>query len=163
MQRRRAVLVLAVLIAASTIMTAMASTSTTLTWEKTFEVKNPEITAKILIGNPKIVGYPLTIWVSLRVQVPFEGDHHECKDNSLEDCNMSLYSVNGTYAANLFWLNATDNQWQLLQVLQNDTNVTLTCRWYTNTYVFTPMQIGQYKVVVTFTTDTATQTFTSED
>lgn len=163
MQRRRVAVVLAVLIAASAIVAAVASTGTTLTWEKTFEVKKPEITAKIKIGDDKIVGYPVKIWVSLRIQALSEENHTECGDHDTEHCNESIYSINGTYAANLLWLNTTDNQWQLLKILQPEINVTITCRWYTSTYVFTPTQEGQYKVVVTFTTDSETQTFTSGD
>jgi hypothetical protein len=163
MQTRKIALVLAILIAASAIMTALASTSSTLTWEKTFEVKKPEITAKIKIGDDRIVGYPVKIWVSLRIQLPFEENHDDCKDDYVQHCNESIYNVNGTYTADLFWLNTTDNQWQHLMVLQPETNVTITCSWYTSTYVFTPTQEGQYKVVVTFTTDSETETFTSGD
>ena len=163
MQTRKIALVLAILIAAGAIMTALASTSSTLTWEKTFEVKKPEITAKIKIGDDRIVGYPVKIWVSLRIQLPFEENHDDCKDDYIQHCNVSIYNVNGTYTADLFWLNTTDNQWQHLMVLQPETNVTITCRWYTSTYVFTPTQEGQYKIVVTFTTDSETKTFTSED
>lgn len=170
MQTRKVAVVLAVLMAASAIMTVVASTGSTLTWEKTFEVKRPEITAKIKIGDDRIVGYPVKIWVSLRIQLPSEEDHDDCKndhddcgDDYIHHCNESVYRVNGTYAADLFWLNTTDNLWQHLEILQPETNVTITCRWYTSTYVFTPTQEGQYKVVVTFTTDSETETFTSED
>jgi len=163
MQRRRIAVVLAMLIAASAIMAAVASTGSTLTWEKTFEVKRPEITAKIKIGDDRIVGYPVKIWVSLRIQLPSLENHDDCKDDYIQHCNESIYRVNGTYAADLFWLNTTDNQWQHLMILQPETNVTITCRWYTSTYVFTPTQEGQYKVVVTFAMDSETKTFTSED
>lgn len=163
MQTKRVAVLLAILIAASAIMTVVASTSSTLTWEKTFEVKKPEIAAKIKIGDDRIVGYPVKIWASLRVKLPLEEDHDDCKNDHTQHCNESVYRVNGTYTADLFWLNATDSIWQHLKVLQQETNVTITCRWYTNTYVFTPTQEGQYKVVVTFTTDSETETFTSED
>jgi hypothetical protein len=163
MQRRKVAVILALLIATSAIMTAVATTGSTLTWEKTFEVKKPEITAKIRIGDDRIVGYPVKIQVSLRIQVPSHEDQDNHEDDHTQNCNASIYNVkvNGTYAANLLWLNTTDNQWQQLKVLQPETNVTITCRWYTNTYVFTPMQEGQYKVVVTFTTGSETKTFTS--
>jgi hypothetical protein len=163
MQRKRVAVVLVMLIAASAIMAAVASTGTTQTWEKTFEVKKPEVTAKIKIGNDKIVGYPAKIWVFLRVQAPSEEDHTKCWDHEVKHCNESIYNINGTYAANLLWLNTTDNQWQQLKTLQPEINVTITCRWYTSIYVFTPTQEGQYKVVVTFTTNSETQTFTSGD
>jgi hypothetical protein len=163
MQTRKIAVFLALLIAASAVMTAVASTGSTLTWEKTFEVKKPEVTARIKIGDDRIVGYPVKIWVSLRVQLPFEEDHGDCKKDSTCHYNESMYQINGTYAADLFWLKATDDQWQLVETLQSETNVTITCRWYTSNYVFTPTQEGQYKVVVTFTTDSETQTFTSED
>jgi hypothetical protein len=163
MQRKRVIIVLAMLITAGVILTAVASTGTMLTWEKTFEVKKPEITAKIKISNDRIVGYPVKIWVSLRIQAPSEESHTECWNHYKERCNETIYSINGTYAADLFWLNTTANQWQQLKTLQPEINVTITCRWYTNIYIFTPTQEGQYKVVVTFTTDSETQTFTSGD
>ena len=163
MQRRRIAVVLAILMAASAIMSVVASTGPTLTWEKTFEVKRPEITAKIKIGEDRIVGYPVKIWVSLSIQLPSEEDHDDCKNDYIQHCNESIYRVNGTYAANLFWHNTTDDQWQHLMILQPETNVTITCRWFMSTYVFTPTQEGQYKVVVTFTAGSETKTFTSED
>ena len=163
MQTRKVAVVLAILIAASTVMTVLASTGSTLTWEQTFEVKKLEITAKIKIGDDRIVGYPVKIWVSLRIQLPTEENQDDCKDDCIQHCNESIYSVNGTYTADLFWLNATDGNWQHLEILQAEMNVTITCRWYTSTYVFTPTQEGQYKVVVTFTTDSETTTFTSGD
>lgn len=177
MQRKRIALALALVIAASTIMVAVANNGSTLTWEKTFEVTKPEVTAFIKIGENRIVGYPVKILVALRVQPPpvmnrtdykddFEDDDdhesdHECDDEFVPRCNVSIFRVNGTYAADLFWLNATDNQWQHLMVLQSPTNVTVTCRMLMNTYFFTPTQEGQYKVVVAFTTDTGTKNFTS--
>jgi len=162
-QTKKIALVLAILIAASAIITAVASTGSTLTWEKTFEVTKPEVTAKIKIGNDRIVGYPVKISVSLRIQPPSGKDHDGCEDCHMQYGNESVYRINGTYAANLFRLNATDNQWQHLLILQPETNVTITCRWYASTYVFAPTEEGQYKVVVTFTTDSETKTFTSED
>lgn len=163
MKTRKIAIILAVLIAASAIATAVATSGTTLTWVKTFEVKNPEITAKIKIGDVRIVGYPVNIWVSLRIQAPITEDRNNCKYDNTQHFNESIYhiTVNGTYAANLQWLNTTDNQWQQLKILQPATNVTLTSKWYTNTYVFTPTQEGQYQVVATFTTDSEIQTFTS--
>jgi hypothetical protein len=163
MQTRKVAVVLAMLIAASAIMTAVASTGSTMTWEKTFEVKSPEITAKIKIGDHRIVGYPVKIWVSLRIQLPSEKGHDTCKDYCIPQCNESIYRINGTYTADLFWLNTTNSSWRHLEILQPETNVTITCRWLTSIYVFTPTQEGQYKVVVTFTTDSETETFTSED
>jgi hypothetical protein len=166
MQRKKIAVVLVMLIvAASAIMIAVASTGTgnTQTWEKTFEVKKPEVTAKITIGNNKIVGYPVKIWVSLRVQVPSEENQTKFWNRRICHCNESIYSINGTYSADLLWFNTTANQWQQVKILQPEINVTITCRWHTNTYVFTPTLEGQYKVVVTFTTNSETQTFTSED
>jgi hypothetical protein len=163
MQERKVAAILVLLMAASVIMTAVASTGSTLTWDKTFEVKKPEITGKIRIGNSRIVGYPVKIGVSLRIQLPSDGDHDDCKNACIRPCNESIYSINGTYTADLFWLNSTDNNWQHLQILQPETNITVTCRWHTNTYVFTPTQEGQYKVVVTLTTDFETEVFTSEN
>jgi len=163
MQKKRLIMVLVTLIAACAIMTAVAMNSTTLTWEKTFEVTKPQITAKINIGNYRIVGFPMKITVSLRIQIPFLQNYTKCWDHEMKHCNESIYSINGTYSVNLLWFNATDNQWQLLETLQSETNVTITCRWYTNIYFFAPTMEGQYKVVVTFTTDSETQIFTSGD
>ena len=163
MQRQKAIAVLAVLIAASAIMTAVAIDSSTYTWEETFEVKKPEITAKIKIGDCRIVGCPVKISVSLRVQAPCEENRSNCCDHDRKHCSESICSINGTYTADLLWLNTTDDQWQNLKVLQPETNMTITCRWCTNVYFFTPTEEGQYKVVVTFTTDSETQTFTNED
>lgn len=165
MQRRKVAVILALLIATSAIMTAVAATGSTLIWEKTFEVKKPEITAKIRIGDDRIVGFPVKIHVSLRIQIPSNEDQGNHEDDSAKHCDAPInqVSINGTYAANLLWLNTTDNQWQQLKILQPETNVTITSRWYTNTYVFTPMAEGQYKVVVTFSTDSETKTFTSGD
>ena len=165
MKMKKIAIILAVLIAAGAIATAVASTENTLTWEKTFTVTSPQIAANIKIGEPRIVGYPVNIMVSLRVNVP--GVPNQCKDHDDDDhsasVQMSNITVNGTYAANLLMLNTTSSMWQKFESLQTPTNVTLTVRWYTNNYVFTPTQTGQYKVQVTFTTANGTQTFTSQD
>jgi hypothetical protein len=163
MQRKRLIIILTTLIAASAIMTAVAINSATQTWEQTFEVTKPQVTARIKIGNDRIVGYPVKIWVFLRVQGPFEENYIDCWNYATKHCNESIYSINGTYSVDLLWFNVTDSQWQQLKILQPETNVTITCRWYTYMYIFTPMQEGQYKVVVTFTTDSETQTFTGGD
>ena len=42
-----AIIILAVLITTGAILTAVTSSGTTLTWEKTFDAKKPEIAAKI--------------------------------------------------------------------------------------------------------------------
>jgi hypothetical protein len=166
MKMKKIAIILAVLIAAGAIATAVAATENTLTWEKTFTVTSPQIAANIKIGEPRIVGYPVNIMVSLRLKVP--GLPNQCKDHDDKDdhpapAQMSNITVNGTYAANLLMLNTTSSMWQQFKTLQAPTNVTLTVNWYTNSYVFTPTETGQYKVQVTFTTANGTQTFTSQD
>jgi len=165
---RKIAIILAVLIAAGVIATVVATTQNTLTWEKTFTVTNPQIRANIKIGEDRIIGYPVNIMVSLRVNVPAQranqnNDNDEDENGHMIATPASNITVNGTYAANLLWLNTTNNQWQQYKTLQTPTNVTLTVKWYTNTYFFTPTQTGEYKVQVTFTTDSGIQTFTSQD
>ena len=150
---------LTVLIATSVIATVVATTGTTLTWSKTFKVTSPEIAANIMIGNVTIIGYSVNISVALRIQSPSSGS----------------ITIKGNYTASLFWLNTTtrestsercwkQGQWQQVYAFLSETNVTLTTSWqtFTNT-TYTPTQVGQYKVVVTFTTNSEVQTFSSED
>ena len=152
---------LTVLIATSVIATVVATTGTTLTWSKTFKVTSPEIAANIMIGNVTIIGYPVNISVALRIQVPSSGN----------------ITIKGNYTASLFWLNKTathdderhsechwqQGQWQLVYTFPSETNATVTTNWqtFTNT-TYTPTLAGQYKVVVTFATNSEVQTFTSE-
>jgi hypothetical protein len=168
MQRNKVILVLAVLIAAGAILTAVASTGTTLTWSKTFKVTAPQIAANIQIGNLTIIGYPVNITVALRIQTPSSGN----------------ITFKGNYTASIFWLNTTiypcpcpsewqegqlqcpgkwlKGQWQQVFTFPSKTNVTLTTSWQMLTNAtYTPTLVGQYKVVATFTTDSEVQTFTS--
>lgn len=163
MQRKSLVLILVTAIITSIVASAIASTSTTYTWEKTFEVKQPQITAKIKISEGRIVGCPIQIWVCLRLNCSFVDKIRDCKDSCIYCPRECLCNVSGTYSANLYWHNATSGEWQLEKVLQEETNVTVTCEWQTKTYMFVPMLEGQYKVVVTFVVDSETYTFTKED
>jgi len=161
MKMKKVTALLTVLIAASVIATVVATTGNTLTWSKTFNVTSPQIAANIQIGNVTIIDHPVSITVALRIQVPSSGN----------------ITIKGNYTASLFWLNTTahdDNdchsehhwqhgEWQQVYTFPSETNVTLTTSWqtFTNT-TYTPTLEGQYKVVVTFTTDSEVQTFTSE-
>ena len=159
MKMGRVTVLLTPLIAASVIATVVATTGTTLTWSKTFSVTSPEIAANIQIGNVTIIGYNVSILVALRIQSPSSGS----------------ITIKGNYSASLFWLNTTTHesasecywkqgQWQQVYTFPSETNVTLTTSWqtFTNT-TYTPTQVGQYKVVATFTTNSEVQTFSSED
>ena len=156
-------MLITVLIAASVIAAVFAASATTLTWSKIFRVTSPQIAANIQIGNLTIVGYPVNISVALRIQAP----------------SSSGITIRGNYTASLFWLNAsilsggmqpqcncvpTEGQWQQVYMFPSETNVTLTTSWQTFTNAtYTPTQAGRYKVVVTFTTNSTVQKFTSGD
>jgi len=163
MKMRKIAILLTVLIAASVIAAVFASSATTLTWSKIFKVTSPKITANIHIGNLTIVGYPVNISVALRIQAP----------------SLSNITIKGNYTASLFWFNTTivsggmqsqcnrlptEGQWQQVYNFPSETNVTLTTSWQTFTNAtYTPTQEGRYKVVVTFTTNSTVQKFTSGD
>ena len=144
MRRRWLYAFVTVAVVASLILVAVALSPTILMWEKTFEVKGPKVECEIEIEDPKVVGYPVEIWVSLETEDEIE-------------------SLNGTLTVNLYWYNESEEEWEHLLTLQEEMNVTLTLEEQTWTYTFTPEHIGQYKVTVTFIVETESQTFSIED
>ncbi len=191
MQRRSLIVLLAVVAIASVVVVALATSGTIYTWEKTFEVNKPEIECEIEIGDHRIVECPVKIWVFLKLEDccwddwedkfddHWEDRHDDCRDLKDEwdddsdekgddwednhdrwECGCQ---VNGTYSAHLYWWNQTSEDWEHLMHLQEDTNITLSCGRYMQMYWFVPKMVGEYKVVVNFTVDSETYTFTNED
>jgi hypothetical protein len=160
------------IVGASIAASAVAISGTTHSWEKTFEVTEPEIECEIEIGECIVVGCPVKIWVMLRLDNC--GDWSACRDRwddqGDDDCDDAWDDwkkcgclINGTYAVRLHWWNETQEDWQLLMYLQADRNMTLACWKHVERYTFTPTSVGEYKVVVTFTIETIDYTFTSDD
>lgn len=173
MQKSKLVLLLVAAVSVSLVLSAAAMISApyTYTWEKTFEVAEPEIKCEIKIGEPRIIHCPVKIWVWLKLNCEcnwkdddYDGycwkDCNECQANCLE-C-LCTCSVNGTYEAHLYWYNTTSESWQHLMQLQEPTNMTITCQRHVETYTFTPTWEGQYKVAVNFTVGTEVSTFEGE-
>ena len=173
MKRRSLIALLAVAVIASVVAVALATSGTFYTWEKTFEVKEwkPEIECEIEIGDCRMVGCPVKVWVLLKLEDCCWDDCKEWRDcrnwenkcDSIIDSWESCCHVNGTYSAQIYWWNETAEDWQYIMHLQEETNITLTCWKHIETYTFTPEMEGEYKVVVTFATDSETHNFTNED
>ena len=178
MQRRSLLVLLATVIIASVVVGGVALSGTVYTWEKTFEVKKPEIECIIHIGDCKIVGCPANVWVCLKLEgcghccllkfddalKPYcECDwRNDCYDDCI-DCCKCCCRVNGTYSVYLYWWNETSEEWEHVKHLQEEINITVTCCWCIHGYTFIPRWEGEYKVVVTFATDSEICTFTNED
>lgn len=169
MQKSKLVLLLVAAVSISLVLSAIAIASTqyTYTWEKTFEVEEPQVECEIKIGKPLIVGCPVKIWIwlGLNCGCGCYKDLDNLKEGCIEsqtNCFYNCCSVEGVYAAHLYWYNATSESWQHLTSLEEGKNITVTCQKHIETYTFTPMWEGQYKVVVTFTVDTETSTFEGE-
>ncbi len=184
MKRRSLLVILAATVIAGVVLAAVATPGTIYTWEKTFEVNKPEIECEIEIGDHRIVGCPVKVWVCLKLEDCCWGewkddwgdkwDDDECDDcwegkfDDDEKCCWPPYvqcgcQVNGTYSAHLYWWNETLGDFQHVMHLQEETNITLTCWKHLWTYTFTPKWEGEYKVVVTFAVDSETYNFTNED
>ncbi|MDH5437735.1 MAG: hypothetical protein OEX76_02410 [Candidatus Bathyarchaeota archaeon] len=181
--RRSLLVLLAGVLIASVVASAVGICGTTYTWEKTFDVKKPEIECEIEVGDKRIVGCPVYVWVSLNLEDGWKDscwnnwkdncDDDDCKscsknwkgnhDDDYEDLWECGCYVNGTYSAHLYWYNGTSAEWQHVKHLQEETNITLTCYKHTWTYTFVPMWEGSYKVVVMFAMDSEVCTFTNED
>lgn len=161
------------------VVSGIAISGTIYTWEKTFEVQEwkPEIECEIEIGDCKIVGCPVKVWVLLKLENCCWNDCREWKDckvwkdcenwedecNCYIDCWECCCHVNGTYSVHLYWWNGTSENWQYVMHLQEKTNITLTCWKHIETYTFIPKWKGEYKVVVTFEMESEIYNFTNED
>jgi hypothetical protein len=166
MRRKSFLPLLLVATLASIIVSSIAIPNATYTWEKTFEVKKPDVQCQIVVGECRIVGYPVKIWITLKLAGCGDYDCHDddCSDNCRKNCTSPVAChLNGTYSAQLQWLNETSQEWQHVMYLETGKNITLTCKKHIETYAFTPMWEGKYKVVVTFTTSEGTSTFESDD
>jgi hypothetical protein len=179
LKRRSILALLSIAVVASIALSGLAISGTTYTWEKTFEVTQPEIECEIEISDCRIVGCPVKVCVMLKVDAccsedcwerhewerkcgDWEDDCDECEDDCGHcwkcDCEM-----NGTYASHLYWWNETMSDWQHVMHLAEDMNITLGCWKHVETHSFVPMWQGEYKVVVMFTVHAETYAFSSED
>lgn len=180
MKRKKLLVLLPLLVVAVIIVSSVAISGTTYTWEKTFEVTYPEIKCEIGISDCRTVGCPVKIWVMLKLGDDCGRRWHECREEWNGKCcenrecerddweheipdDNCCFQINGTYSVDLYWWNETQEDWQHLMYLQEEANITLTCWRHFETYTFTPTMDGEYKVIVTFTTETETLTFSSED
>lgn len=191
MQRRNLIVLLAVAAIAGVVVVGLAASGTFYTWEKTFEVDKPEIECEIEIGDHRIVGCPVKVWIFLKLEdccwddwedefdEDWEDHDDDCMDREDEwdddsdeewddwednhDRRECGCHINGTYSVHLYWWNQTSEDWEHLMHLQEDTNITLNCGRYMQTYAFVPNMVGEYKVVVNFTVDSETYTFTNVD
>jgi len=184
MKRKKLLVLLPIMIVAFIVVGSVAISGPTYTWEKTFEETKPEIECEIEISDYRVVGCPVKILVRLRLEDSCELCLHECKeewnakcDDGWEDrcdyCEHAgsedkcCYHISGTYSVVLYWWNETEEDWHHLMYLQEEINVTLIGwkhiepAW--RVFTFTPKMEGEYKVVVTFATETETHSFTSED
>jgi len=181
--RRGLLVVLGAMVIAGVVLAAVATPGTFYTWEKTFEVGKPEIECEIEVGDCRIVGCPVKVWVFLKLEDccwgNWEDRYDDCgdwKDEGDDDSDEKWDDwkenhdrwecgchINGTYSAHLYWWNQTSQEWEHLMHLQEDTNITLSCGRYMQMYWFVPKMVGEYKVVVNFTVDSETYTFTNED
>ncbi len=181
MQRRRILVLLAAMVVASVVVSAVGLSDTIYTWEKTFEVKKPEIECEIEVGDNRIVGCAVKVWVLLKLENGWkdccwhrwedsEDLEKECDDDWEDKCYRDhkdywecTCHINGTYSVDLQWYNETSEEWEHIQHLQEETNITLICSKYMQTYMFIPEWEGEYKVVVVFATDSETFNFANED
>ncbi len=177
MQRRSLLVILAATLIAGVVATALATSGTIYTWEKTFEVKKPEIECEIEVGDNRIVGCPVKVWVCLKLEDCCWEDWKEewkddwkcrCHDDWEDECDDDkdwecCCHVNGTYSVHLYWFNETSEEWEHVKHLQEEIEITLTCFKHIETYTFIPKWEGEYKVVVTFAVDSEVYNFTNED
>ena len=176
MQRRSLIVLLTTAIIASVVVSGVAISGTVYTWEKTFEVKKPEVECMIHVGGCKIVGCPVNVWVCLKLEgctpcsLPKFDDHLKpCCDWQGEyyddciGCGECGCHVNGTYSVRLYWLNETSQEWEHVKDFQEEINLTVTCHWRIYGYQFIPKLEGEYKVEVTFATDSEICTSTNLD
>lgn len=146
-------LLIATLVVSSGCLVAAATNAITMQWTKHFWVRQPRlpIECKIEIEDPKLVGYPVYVNVTLGT-----------KDD---------IDISGNFTVDLYWNNWTwrewrgvhkwtADKWEYVDTLLEETDVIITQEGETWTCEYTPEWRGLYKVVVTFTTET--EMFTSE-
>ena len=150
-------LLIATIVLSSGGLAAAAINSITLQWTKHFWVRQPRlpIECEIEIEGPKIVGYPVNINVTLRI----EEDQTTSVSGNL---TVEIYWYNWTCRKWMGWHKWTADKWQRVDTLLEESNVTITQEGETWTCEYTPERMGSYKVVVTFTTEAETATFTNE-
>ena len=188
MKRKKLLVLLPIMAVAVIIVSGVAISGTTYTWEETFEVTKPEIECEIEISDYRVVGCPVKIWVMLKLEDDCGRSWHECKEEWKDKCDDEwedecdydwegkcddcedddwkdncCYQINGTYSVDLYWWNETQVDWHHMMYLQEEINITLTGWKHIETYTFTPKMEREYKVVVTFATETETVSFSSED
>jgi hypothetical protein len=81
---------------------------------------------------------------------------------TIPSSHLTNFSINGSYSAEVQFLNTTNAQWQHLFYLQEATNITLTSAGYEQSYTFTPEFEGKYNVEVTFAFDSTVYTFSGK-
>ena len=181
MKKKKLLIVLPIVVIALAIIGSLAISGTTYTWEKTFEVTGPEIECEIEISDCRVAGFPVKVWVMLKLENGCgrcwhewkEDWQHPCEDKLEDKCEDDCIDdgwvvthcckFNGTYSVDLCWWNTTQEDWQHMMYLQEESNITLNCWKYVETYTFTPKIEGEYKIVVSFTTETEALIFSSED
>lgn len=153
------------------IVSSVALSGNTYTWEKTFEVTTPELECKIEISEYRVVGCPVKIWVLLKLDDDCGECWSRCREKWEDGCGdwdeddgvgKGCCHMNGTYSVSLHWWNSTSDDWQHVRYLQERTHIMLTCR-HRETYTFTPTTEGTYKVVVTLETETETFSFSADE
>ena len=139
MQRRSLLVVLAAIVIASVVVGTIAISGTIYTWEKTFEVKKPEIECEIEVGDDRIVGCPVKVWVCLKLEDGWKDCDDDWKDgwdDDHKDCWECCCQVNGTYSVHLYWYNETSEEWEHIMHLQDGLTVIHTVRISISVYLF---------------------------
>ena len=149
-------LLIATVVVTSGCLVAAAANTITRQWVKHFWVRQPRlpVECEIEIEGPKVAGYPVNISVTLRIEDEI--------DSLSGNLTVDLYWYNLTCHKWQGWHKWTANNWQHVATLLEKTEVTITQEEQTWLFTTTPERTGLYKVVVTFTTETGTETFTSE-
>jgi len=162
MNRRKCLyaLLITTIVLTSGCLVAAAANTITMQWVKHFWVSQPRppVICEIEIKGPKLVGYPVHINVTLKIE--------DAITTLSGNLTVNLYWCNWTYPQWWEWRDSdkwtTADMWQHVATLLPETNVTLTHEKQTWPLTYTPEWLGLYKVVVTFTTETGTETFTNE-
>jgi len=167
-------LLVAALVVTSGCLVAATADTITRQWVKHFWVREPRlpVECEIEIEGPKVAGHPVNISVTLRIEDEI--------DSLSGNLTVDLYWYNWTCHEWEGWYeghdchnwhnwhnwhdchNWTANNWQHIATLLEETEVTITQEEQTWLFTTTPERTGLYKVVVTFTTETGTESFTSK-